>query len=140
MLVLVLKHQTFVLVYEKANLYLQLYLQSMPLILTNALFYYENWHALEKAVPCVYLIDLLRETYIMCIGNMKRTILICLHKGQKFKIPGLDNTYRNLALKKVNDCSAQLTGQRNIEISGVKRWTDIPMGYTVSPYTEVEID
>jgi hypothetical protein len=71
---------------------------------------------------------------------MKRTLLICLHRGQKFKIPGLDNTYRNLALKKANDCSAQLTGQRNIEISGVKRWVDIPMGYTVSPYTEVEID
>ena len=70
---------------------------------------------------------------------MKRTILICLNRGQKFRIPGLENTYRNLSLKKVNDCSAQLAGQRSIEISGAKKWVDIPVGYTISPYTEVEI-
>jgi len=70
---------------------------------------------------------------------MKTKLLIELHYGQKFKIPGLENSYRNLSLKRNTDCSAQINGQRCVEISGAKKWLDIPAGYTISPYTVVEV-
>lgn len=70
---------------------------------------------------------------------MNTAMLIDLNYGQKFRIPGLDNSYRNLSLKRNNDCSAQISGQRCMEISGSKKWLDIPSGFTISPYTVVEL-
>lgn len=60
-----------------------------------------------------------------------------LNYGACFKIPGL-NSYRNLRLIRSNDCSAVIAGERQLEVSGKKIWSQIPSGFTISPYTVVE--
>lgn len=69
---------------------------------------------------------------------MKEMQLNNLNRGQKFKISGLDNTYRNLKLVRDNDCSAVIAGERCLTVNGSKVWSQIPAGYTISPYTVVE--
>jgi hypothetical protein len=61
-----------------------------------------------------------------------------LNNGTRFKIPGL-NCYRNLRLVRSTDCSAVIAGERQIEVSGKKIWSQIPSGYTISPNTVVDI-
>lgn len=70
---------------------------------------------------------------------MKLTQLCCLNNGQAFKIPGLENVYRNLRLVRDNDCSAVIAGDRRLDVNGSKIWAQIPTGYTISPYTVVEV-
>lgn len=60
-----------------------------------------------------------------------------LNHGVHFKIPGL-NSYRNLRLVRSNDCSAVIAGERQLEVSGKKIWSQIPSGFTISPYTVVD--
>lgn len=69
---------------------------------------------------------------------MKETQLIYLYKGQQFKIPGLDNSYRNLKLVRVNKVSAVVSGERKIKVNDKDVWATIPVSYTISPYTVVE--
>lgn len=62
-----------------------------------------------------------------------------LNDGTRFKIPGL-NSYRNLRLVRSTDCSAVIAGERQLEVSGKKIWSQIPSGYTISPDTVVEVN
>jgi len=70
---------------------------------------------------------------------MQETLLCELNPGQKFKIPGLDNTYRNLRLVRDNTCSAVIAGERKLKINDKEMWSQIPSGYTISPQTVVEL-
>jgi len=62
-----------------------------------------------------------------------------LNNGVRFRIPGL-SSYRNLRLVRSTDCSAVIAGERQLEVSGKKIWSQIPSGYTISPDTVVEVD
>jgi len=64
--------------------------------------------------------------------------LIELYRGTKFKIPGLENSYRNLKLIRVTDCSAAISGERKIKVNDKEIWAQIPISYTISPYTVIE--
>lgn len=69
-----------------------------------------------------------------------RTMQLCyLDYGQSFKIPNSENSFKNLKLVRCNDCSAVVAGDRRIEINGKKIWAQIPAGFTISPYTVVEV-
>jgi predicted ATP-dependent serine protease len=69
---------------------------------------------------------------------MKETQLINLYRGQQFKIPGLDNCYKNLKLVRVNKVSAVISGERKLKVNDKDVWVTIPGSYTISPYTVVE--
>jgi len=60
-----------------------------------------------------------------------------LNYGQRFTIPGLNNSYRNLRLIRNTDCSAVIGGDRKLKINDKEGWSAIPQGYTISPYTMV---
>lgn len=64
--------------------------------------------------------------------------IIELYHGTKFKIPGLENSYRNLKLIRVTDCSAAISGERKIKVNDKEIWAQIPISYTISPYTVIE--
>lgn len=66
-------------------------------------------------------------------------LLIELHDRTKFKIPGLENSYRNLQLIRVTDCSAAVSGERKVKVNDKDVWLQIPLSYTISPYTVVEV-
>lgn len=68
----------------------------------------------------------------------KEIQLIDLYKGQKFTIPGLEKSYRNLRLVRVNDVSAVISGERKTKVNDKEVWMNIPITYTISPYTVVE--
>ena len=57
--------------------------------------------------------------------------------GQRFVIPGLNNSYKNLRLIRNTDCSAVIGGDRKLKINDKEVWSAIPPGYTISPYTMV---
>jgi len=59
-----------------------------------------------------------------------------LNYGQKFNIPGL-KSYRNLRLVRHTDCSAVISGDRMLKINDKEVWSQIPSGYTISPFTMV---
>jgi len=59
-----------------------------------------------------------------------------LNYGQKFIISGL-SSYKNTKLVRSNDCSAVISGDRMIRVNDKEVWTQIPQGYTISPYTMV---
>ena len=67
----------------------------------------------------------------------KEVPLNFLDYGQKFKIPGLDNIYKNLRLIRCTNCSAVIGGDRKLKVNDKDVWSQIPQGYTVSPYTMV---
>jgi len=60
-----------------------------------------------------------------------------LNYGQRFVIPGLNNSYKNLRLIRNTDCSAVIGGERKLKINDKEVWSAIPPGYTISPYTMV---
>lgn len=60
-----------------------------------------------------------------------------LNYGQRFVIPGLNNSYRNLRLIRNTDCSAVVSGDRKLRVNDKEIWAAIPAGYTISPYTMV---
>ena len=60
-----------------------------------------------------------------------------LNYGQRFVIPGLNNSYKNLRLIRNTDCSAVIGGERKLRINDKEVWSAIPQGYTISPYTMV---
>jgi len=60
-----------------------------------------------------------------------------LNYGQRFVIPGLNNSYKNLRLIRNTDCSAVIGGERKLKINDKEVWSTIPQGYTISPYTMV---
>lgn len=60
-----------------------------------------------------------------------------LNYGQRFVIPGLNNSYKNLRLIRNTDCSAVIGGERKLRINDKEIWSAIPQGYTISPYTMV---
>jgi len=59
-----------------------------------------------------------------------------LNYGQKFIINGL-SSYKNTRLVRSNDCSAVIAGERMIRVNDKEIWAQIPIGYTISPYTMV---
>ena len=59
-----------------------------------------------------------------------------LNYGQKFTISGL-KSYKNTKLVRCNDCSAVISGERMLKINEKEVWSQIPSGYTISPYTMV---
>lgn len=59
-----------------------------------------------------------------------------LNYGQKFSIPGL-KSYRNLRLVRCTDCSAVIAGDRLLKVNDKEVWSQIPSGYTISPFTIV---
>jgi len=69
---------------------------------------------------------------------MKETLLIELNRGERFKIPGLDNSYKNLKLVRVNNVSAVVSGERKLKVNDKEVWANIPTSYTISPFTVVE--
>jgi len=66
----------------------------------------------------------------------KEVPLNWLNYGQKFVISGL-MSYRNTRLVRCNDCSAVIGGDRMLKINDKEVWSQIPSGYTISPYTMV---
>lgn len=66
----------------------------------------------------------------------KEIPLSWLNYGQKFIISGL-KTYRNTRLVRSTDCSAVIAGDRMIRVNDKEVWTQIPPGFTISPYTMV---
>jgi hypothetical protein len=60
-----------------------------------------------------------------------------LNYGQRFVIPGLNNSYKNLRLIRNTDCSAVIGGERKLKLNDKEVWSAIPPGYTISPYTMV---
>lgn len=59
-----------------------------------------------------------------------------LNYGQKFIISGL-KSYRNTRLVRCTDCSAVIAGERMLKINDKEVWSQIPSGYTISPFTMV---
>lgn len=66
----------------------------------------------------------------------KEVPLNWLNYGQKFAISGL-KSYKNTKLVRCNDCSAVIAGERMLKINDKVVWSQIPSGYTISPYTMV---
>lgn len=66
----------------------------------------------------------------------KEVPLNWLNYGQKFAISGL-KSYKNTKLVRCNDCSAVIVGERMLKINDKEVWSQIPSGYTISPYTMV---
>lgn len=66
----------------------------------------------------------------------KEVPLNWLNYGQKFVISGL-KSYRNTRLVRHTDCSAVIAGERMIKVNDKEVWSQIPPGYTISPYTMV---
>ena len=69
--------------------------------------------------------------------DKKEIPLSWLNYGQRFVIPGLNNSYKNLRLIRNTDCSAVIGGDRKLKINDKEVWSAIPQGYTISPYTMV---
>ena len=69
--------------------------------------------------------------------DKKEVPLGWLNYGDRFSIPGLNNSYRNLRLIRNTDCSAVIGGERKLKINDKETWSTIPQGYTISPYTMV---
>ena len=68
----------------------------------------------------------------------KKEIPLCwLNYGQRFSIPGLNNSYRNLRLIRNTDCSAVIGGERKLKVNDKDVWAAIPQGYTIAPMTMV---
>jgi DNA-directed RNA polymerase subunit RPC12/RpoP len=66
----------------------------------------------------------------------KEVPLNCLNYGQKFVISGL-KSFKNTRLVRCTDCSAVIAGERLLKINDKEIWTQIPSGYTISPFTMV---
>lgn len=66
----------------------------------------------------------------------KEVPLNYLDYGQRFTISGL-SSYRNLKLVRCTDCSAVIGGERKLKINEKEIWSQIPAGYTISPFTMV---
>jgi len=66
----------------------------------------------------------------------KEVPLNWLNYGQKFAVLGL-KSYKNTKLVRCNDCSAVIAGERMLKINDKEVWSQIPSGYTISPYTMV---
>lgn len=67
----------------------------------------------------------------------KEVPLNYLNYGQRFTINGLSN-YKNLRLIRCTDCSAVIGGDRKLKVNDKEIWSQIPPGYTISPFTMVE--
>lgn len=66
----------------------------------------------------------------------KEVPLNYLNYGQRFTIGGL-SSYKNLRLIRCTDCSAVIGGDRKLKINDKEVWSQIPAGYTISPFTMV---
>lgn len=66
----------------------------------------------------------------------KEVPLNYLNYGQKFTINGL-SLFRNLRLIRCTDCSAVIGGDRKLKVNDKEIWSQIPPGYTISPFTMV---
>ena len=62
-----------------------------------------------------------------------------LADGAEFEIVRLEDQYRNLKIKRSNDCGTYIAGERLIKDGDNEKWVPLQRGYCISGGTEVRI-